>query len=112
MLLLAAMLGGGCSGQSTNGAQEDLCPGVCERGKKCPTAPPVTSCDDECLGEDYVAEQASCHDDYLKSVACLSKLDDICTGPTACSKEILVVYNCEHVYCAAHAGDPACVNVH
>jgi hypothetical protein len=74
-------------------------------------APPVPNCDDECLGEDALAEQSNCHDSYLASVACLSKLDDICTGPVACAKELGVVYTCEHTYCAAHVGDPTCVNI-
>ena len=111
LVFLGLALAAGCAGQSQSNADPDLCPGVCEKGKKCPMAPPVGSCDDECLGEDYVAEQSGCHDVYLKSVDCLSKLADVCTGQTACVGPLKVVYDCEHAYCAAHASDQACVNV-
>jgi hypothetical protein len=113
--VLGGLAGTGCAGQSTNGSEQaDLCPDVCNRGKKCPLpagTPPIQNCDDECLGEDALALQAGCHDAYLKSVACLSKLSDVCTGPTACLAEIKVVYDCEHSYCMAHGGDPTCVNL-
>jgi len=115
LFVLGGLSATGCAGQSTNGSEQaDLCPDVCTRGKKCPmppTAPPIGSCDDECLGEDAVATNSGCHDSYLKSVACLHALDDICTGLIACATELKIVYDCEHTYCAAHAGDPTCVNV-
>jgi hypothetical protein len=74
--------------------------------------PPISgTCDDFCLGQDFVAVNTGCHDLYLKSTACTAKLADVCTAATDCGEEIGATYICEQNYCAAHEGDDACVNV-
>ena len=113
LLVLGVLLSGACAGKSSgDDAQSDPCPGACAKGRKCPGAPAITvSCDDFCLGQDYVATNTGCHDLYLKSTRCTAELDDVCTAPTACNAEITAVYTCEHDYCLVHPAIDACVNV-
>jgi len=114
-LLALGFLGGGvvvgCGGQTmeqdSDGAT--LCPGLCAKGKNCPLAPVVPSCDDFCLGEDYRASRTGCHDQYDAAELCLSKLTDICTGPKACGAEINATNDCENAYCAKHAQEDVCM---
>jgi hypothetical protein len=108
LLLLAAGLASGCAGESS-GSDEDLCPESCARGRKCPgIVPSNQSCDDECLGQDALAVQSGCHEVYLKSVACLAKLEDICTGLKDCKEEILAAQMCELNYCQTHQQEDVC----
>jgi len=113
LVALGLFLTGACAGKSTgDDAQSDPCPDVCTRGRHCSNAPPLTgSCDDFCLGQDFVAENTGCHDLYVKSTQCSAKLADVCTTDTACRTEILATYTCEHDYCSAHPGVDACLNV-
>jgi hypothetical protein len=113
LFILGVLLTGACAGKSSgDDAQSDPCPDLCAKGMKCPGAPAIQgSCDDFCLGQDYVAENTGCHDLYLKSTACTAKLSDVCTAQTDCRTEILAAYTCEHNYCAAHPSSDACVNV-
>jgi hypothetical protein len=107
-----ASLGAGCAGESSGSSDADRCPDQCERGKKCPGVMQTNqSCDDICLGNDAVAVQSNCHDQYVKSVNCLADLEDICTGLTDCKDEIVAAQTCEHNYCQAHQGEEVCLNV-
>jgi hypothetical protein len=112
LLCVGVLLAGACAGQSTNGSAPDPCPDLCEKGSKCPGAPPQTqSCDDTCLGQDFVAEATGCHDLYLTSIACSSKLKDVCTSLVACANEINAAHSCEVAYCNGHAGADVCAGV-
>jgi hypothetical protein len=108
LALLAAGAAFGCAGEST-GSDEDRCPESCARARKCPGITPSNqSCDDECLGQDALAVQSGCHGVYLKSVACLADLEDICTGLTACKAEIVSAQSCERNYCQSHQQEDVC----
>ena len=113
LAVLGVLLTGACAGKSSgDDNQSDPCPDLCTKGRKCPTAPALTgSCDDFCLGQDYVASNTGCHELYLKSTQCTAALKDVCTAATDCNAEITATYLCEHNYCAAHPGVDACVNV-
>jgi hypothetical protein len=114
-LLVLGLAGGGvaagCGGQTTTDSDgATLCPDLCTKGRPCPSAPAITTtCDDFCLGEDYRATQTGCHDLYDAAEVCLSKLDDICTGPKDCAAEINATSNCEIAYCTKHPTNDACV---
>jgi hypothetical protein len=111
LVLLGMGAAAGCAGQST-GTGEDRCPESCARARKCPGYPaPTQSCDDECLGQDALAVQSGCHEEYLESVACLVELDDICTGLVACKTEILAAQVCEKTYCQGHQQEDVCVYI-
>lgn len=99
----------GCAGKTKDPSGAELCPDLCKKGKSCPGAPVISSCDDFCLGEDARAEVTGCHPQYDKAETCLSELDDICTGPKACANEIKATNDCEFAYCAKHPGDDVCV---
>jgi hypothetical protein len=72
----------------------------------------MESCDDMCLGQDYVAEVSGCHDLYQKSLSCSVKLANACTALTDCGAEINATYACELAYCNnGHRGTDACANV-
>ena len=110
LVTVGLLLASACAAESTS--DEDPCPGVCAKAKKCPGAVPVQeSCDDHCLGEDALAEESGCHDQYVKSIACLAKLKDVCTGLTACANELAAAQLCEHSYCSAHQKAEVCVNL-
>lgn len=113
LVVLGVLFAGACAGKSTgDDAQADPCPDLCTKGRKCPNAPVIPgTCDDFCLGNDYVSSNTGCHDLYVKSTQCSAALADICTADTACRNEILATYTCEHNYCSAHPGVDACVNV-
>jgi hypothetical protein len=109
LALLALGAVGGCAGQSTGSGEDDRCPESCARGRKCPgVEPSQRSCDDECLGQDALALQSGCHEEYLRSVECLVELEDICTGLTACKTELLAAQACERAYCQAHQNEDVC----
>ena len=106
------VLGAGCAGQSTGSSDADRCPESCERGRKCPgVVIPPQPCEDQCLGQDALAVQSNCHDQYVSSVNCLADLKDVCTGFTDCKAELLAAQLCEHTYCMGHKQEEVCVNV-
>lgn len=108
----AFALASGCAGKSTDDSAPDPCPSVCENGSKCPGAPPLAeSCDDTCLGNDFVATESGCHDLYVASIACSAKLPNVCTALTDCGSQVNAVSTCEHDYCMAHRSDDACAFV-
>jgi len=111
LLVLGSFCASACAGQSADSGA-DACPDVCAKAVKCPGAAPMTeSCDDHCLGEDALAEESGCHAQYAKSVECLAKLKDVCTGLTACGQEVNAAALCEQKYCAAHQKADVCVNL-
>ncbi|HEX5099151.1 MAG TPA: hypothetical protein VFV94_06610 [Polyangiaceae bacterium] len=107
---LAAGVAFGCAGRTTEPSGAELCPDLCARGKKCPAAPPISNCDDFCLGEDARATGTNCHDLYDKAENCLADLDDVCTGPRACANEINAANDCELAYCMKHPSDEVCAS--
>jgi hypothetical protein len=114
ILVLATLVASACAGKSTGGAatQGDPCPGLCEKGAKCPGAPPlVDTCDNTCLAQDGLAEFSGCHDKYQKSIDCSAKLANVCTALVDCKTEIAAAHDCEVAYCNAHRSDDVCVGV-
>jgi hypothetical protein len=106
--LVTALLAA-CGGRTQEPQGSELCPDLCEKAKKCMGAPPVASCDDLCLGEDFRATGTGCHAQYDASERCLADLSDICTGQKACAAQIQAASTCEIAYCMRHPQDEACV---
>ena len=98
-----------CGGKTQEPTARELCPEICEKAKKCPGAPAVSSCDDLCLGEDATAEATGCRDQYEESEQCLADLDDVCTGNKACATPIKATQACEFAYCMKHPQEDVCV---
>lgn len=70
--------------------------------------PMEQACEDWCLGQDALAVQSGCHEEYVVSVNCLADLKDVCTGLTDCKTEILAAQACEHTYCTTHKNEDVC----